>query len=251
MPLGLDRWEIRAGFTYWVAEARQMDIYINDTAHNRTRLKIPGNSTIAQVCGALKDKWNLQVWDEVTLKRSDDAVIRYDPDKDSRPQCSIKIVTSIEHKVFLIEKYRPPAQDPIAIWTDICLQYGFVNPGMNLLQISGHPTDGLVTFTYKVSASLANVKIQAFTSRIFKIIVDEEEWLTSEVLSPRPWGREQIWEQLSAVRPLPHFSQFHFSQFPSSPTFLPISAVRPTPRTRCRSEYQPRSHECCSSGNME
>jgi hypothetical protein len=29
-PLGLDRWEIRPGFTYWVAETRQMEIDITD-----------------------------------------------------------------------------------------------------------------------------------------------------------------------------------------------------------------------------
>jgi hypothetical protein len=115
-------------------------------------------------------------------------------------------VTSVEHKVFQIEKYRPLTQDPVAIWTDICLKYGFINPGMTFLQISGHPADGLVTFTYKVSASLSNVKIQALISRTFKIIAEEEEWNTGEILSPEPWGREEIRAQLSSLRSLPHFS---------------------------------------------
>jgi hypothetical protein len=147
MPLGLDHWEIRAGFTYWVAEDRQMDIYISDTAHNRTHLTVPGNSMLEQVCVALRNKWNLPAWDNITLTRKDGApfwveekgecaaIVQYDPNKDPRPKCTIKVVTSIEHKVFLIENYRPPAQDPVAIWTDICLKYGFINPGPNLFHI--------------------------------------------------------------------------------------------------------------------
>jgi hypothetical protein len=119
-------------------------------------------------------------------------------------------VTSVEHKVYLIENYHPQTQDPIAIWTDICLKYGFIHPGPIFLRISGHPADGLVTYTYGVSASLLNVKIQASISRTFKIIVEEEEWNTGEILSPQPWGREEIWAQLSSIRALPHFSQFHF-----------------------------------------
>jgi hypothetical protein len=95
----------RAGTTYWVAEERQMDIYVSDTAHSRTHLKIAGNSTLDQACTALRTRWNLPVWDEITLKRADDApfwvedkgeytaVVRYDPDKDPRPRCTIKIVT--------------------------------------------------------------------------------------------------------------------------------------------------------------
>jgi hypothetical protein len=222
MPLGLDDWEIRAGTTYWVAETRQMDIWISDTAHNRTHLKIAGNSSLNQVCEALRSKWNLPALDDIRLARADKtpfwveekgeytAVVRYDPDKDLRPRCTVKIVTTIEHKIFLIENYRPPAMDPMVMWTDICLKYGFINPGQNLLQIAGHPDDYLVTYTYKVSASLVNVKLPPYISRSFKITIDEDEWDTGEILSPMPWGRQEIWEQLSAVHPFPHFSQFLF-----------------------------------------
>jgi hypothetical protein len=189
VPLGLDHWEIRAGFTYWVAETIQMEIYVNDTAHNRTHLKIAGNSTLDQACAPLRIKWNLPDWDGITIERADHApfwvgekgeytaVIRYDTDKDPRPRCTVKIVTSVEHKVYLIENYRPQTQDPVAIWTDICLKYGFLKPGPNFLQVSGHPADGLATFTYKISASLINVKLPALISRTFKII-EEEEWLS-------------------------------------------------------------------------
>jgi hypothetical protein len=142
-------------------------------------------------------------------------------------------VTSVEHKVYLIEDYRFPTQDPAAIWQDICTKYGFINPGPTFLQVSGHPADGLVTFTYKVSASLIDVKIQAWTSRSFKIIAKEEEWNTGEILSPEPWGREEIWAQLSSIRALPHFSQFHFSyssgEIPRTSRTLPpghITVVR-------------------------
>jgi hypothetical protein len=138
----------------------------------------------------------------------------------------------MEHKVYLIEDYRSLTPDPAAIWLDICSMYGFINPG-NYLQVSGHPDDGLVTFTYKVSTSLNNVKIQACTSRTFKIIAEEEEWSTGEILSPEPWGREEIWAQISSIRVLPHFSQFHFSysagEIPRTSRTLPpghITVVR-------------------------
>jgi hypothetical protein len=90
----------------------------------------------------------------------------------------------------------------VAILTDICLKYGFINPGMTFLHISGHPADGLVTFTYRVSASLSNVKLPALISRTFKIVAEGEEWNTGEILSPQPWGREEIWAQLSSIRSL-------------------------------------------------
>jgi hypothetical protein len=55
------------------------------------------------------------------------------------------------------------------------------------------------------------VKLPALVSRTFKIIEDEDEWNTGEILSPQPWGREEIWARLSSIRALPHFSQFLFS----------------------------------------
>jgi hypothetical protein len=161
-------------------------------------------------------------WDDITMKRADDApfwvetngeytvTVTYNPDKDSRQRYTIKIVTSLEHKVYSIDGYSLPTQDPVAIWTDICLKYGFVNPGLNFLHISGHPDDGLVTFTYRVPASVNNVRLPALTSRTFKII-DEDEWLSSEILSPEAWGRDEIWTPLCSIRTLPHYSQFHFT----------------------------------------
>jgi hypothetical protein len=90
----------------------------------------------------------------------------------------------------------------------------------------------LVTFTHKVSASLINVKIPAYTSRTFKIIEEEEEWLTQEILSPEAWGREEIWAQLSSIRALPHFSQFHFSysaeEIPRTSRLLPPGHISVT-----------------------
>jgi hypothetical protein len=70
-----------------------MEIWITDTAHGRAHLKVAGNSTLDEACAAYKTKWNLPDWDEVTLKRADDApfwveekgeysaTVRYDPDK--------------------------------------------------------------------------------------------------------------------------------------------------------------------------
>jgi hypothetical protein len=221
-----------------------MEMWVTDTAHGRTHLKIPGNSTLDQACIAHRTKWNVPDWDEVTIKRADDrpfwveekgeytATVRYDPDKDPRSRCSVKIVTSVEHKVFFIENYRAPALDPVAIWTDMCLKYGFINPGPNLLQISGHPDDGLVTFTYKVSASLVNVKLSPLISRTFKIIEEEDAWLTNEFLSPEAWGKEEIWAQLCSIRQLPHFSQFHFAysagEIPGTSRTLPPGHITVT-----------------------
>jgi hypothetical protein len=127
IPLGLDRWEIRPSFTYWVAETRQMEISITDTAHGKTKLKVPGNATLESTCEIFKSKWNTPDWDEVSIKRADDApfwveekgeyvvTVRYNPDKDPRKVCTIKVVTSVEHQIFLIENYRAPADDPAVI----------------------------------------------------------------------------------------------------------------------------------------
>jgi hypothetical protein len=222
-PLGLDRWEIRPGFTYWVAETRLMEINITDTAHGRTRLKIRGNSTLESACELFKSKWNIPDWDEITHRRADDTPfwvedkgdyvveIRYDPAKDPREQCTVKVVTSVEHQIFLIESCRVPATDSAIIWADICSQYGFISPSPSHLQVSGHPDDGLITFTYKMPASVLNVRLPAYISRTFRIIEEEEEWNSGEILSLQPWGREEIWAQLMSLRTLPHYSQFHFS----------------------------------------
>jgi hypothetical protein len=40
IPLGLDKWEVRPGFKYWVAENRQMEINLTDTSAVRFKLKI-------------------------------------------------------------------------------------------------------------------------------------------------------------------------------------------------------------------
>jgi hypothetical protein len=141
-------------------------------------------------------------------------------------------VTSVESKVFLIDNYRAPALDPAAIWLDMCQKYGFVDPGPNFLRVDGHPDDGLVPFTYRVSASLVNVKLTPLINRTFKIIEEEEEWLTSEILSPMAWGKEEIWTQLCSTRSLPHFSQFQFTysagEIPGTSRTLPPGHITVT-----------------------
>jgi hypothetical protein len=91
----------------------------------------------------------------------------------------------------------------------------------------------LVTYTYKVSASLNNVKLPALISRSFKITENEEDWSSGEILSPHAWGREEIWNHLSSAHPPPHFSQFLFSysagEIPRTSRTLPpghITVVR-------------------------
>jgi hypothetical protein len=109
-----------------------MQISITDTAHNKSHLKVPGNATIAQVCDAYRTKCNLPVWDVITIKRCDDGVfwvedkgeyvvaVRYDPDADPRPKCTIRIETATEFGVYVVENYQPATEDPIAVWADIC-----------------------------------------------------------------------------------------------------------------------------------
>jgi hypothetical protein len=50
VPLGLDDWEIRAGFTYWVAENKQMEMHITDTKATKFKLRLAGNSTLEDAC---------------------------------------------------------------------------------------------------------------------------------------------------------------------------------------------------------
>jgi hypothetical protein len=75
IPLGLDDWEIRAGFTYWVAESRQMSITVYDTAHKKTTLKLPGNATLNDACELYRTKWHLPTWDTITITRPDNALL--------------------------------------------------------------------------------------------------------------------------------------------------------------------------------
>jgi hypothetical protein len=72
-PLGISSWEIRAGFTYWVAESRRMSTNAFDSSHRKTLLKIAGNLTLDEACEALRHKWNLPLWDVITLARAGSA----------------------------------------------------------------------------------------------------------------------------------------------------------------------------------
>jgi hypothetical protein len=115
----------------------------------------------------------------------------------------------------------------------MCQKYGFIEPGSNLLQVNGHPDDGLVTFTYKIQTSLVNVKLPSLISRTFKIIEEEEEeWLTNEILCPIAWGKEEIWAQLCSIKALPHFSQFRFmhstGEIPGTSRTLPPGYITVT-----------------------
>jgi hypothetical protein len=141
-----------------------------------------------------------------------EVTVRYDTDADPRPECHIRVETTTEFGVYLIQHYRPASEDPIAIWLDICLKYGFVNPGRNFLEISGHPTNHLVTYKYKIPTSLSKVAIPALSRRFFGIAIDDSEiWDTGEVLSVETWDKDNIWAQLTDLRPgLPHHSQFLF-----------------------------------------
>jgi ribonuclease HI len=241
IPLGLDDWEIRAGFVYWMAENRQMEMHLTDTKAHKFRIKLAGDSSLDDAIELFRQNNHTPIWDEITIRRADDAPfwiedkghylveIMYKPEKDTRPKCNIKVVCSKENQVFFIPDYRAEENDPVAVWTDICAKYGFINPG-NHLRIEGTPDSGLVTFTYRISASIMNVKIQPFQSRTFKIVInDSEVWDTGEILSPAPAEREAIWDQLSAIRALPHWSQFHFSyaqgEIPITSKRLPVGHI--------------------------
>jgi hypothetical protein len=208
VPLGLDAWAVRAGFTYWVVETRQMGINITDTAHGRSRLKVPGNATIESTWEILRDKWNTPAYDHIMIRRADDTpfwiedkgdyvvTITYDASLDTRKVCTIKVVCSKENQIYLIEDYRVAVEDPTAIWTDICSKYGFVNPGNNHLRVSGNPDLGLITYTLKLPTSVLRVQLSPHISRTFKIIEEEEEWNTGEILSPKEFDKEQVWDQI-------------------------------------------------------
>jgi hypothetical protein len=78
------------------------------------------------------------------------------------------------------------------------------------------------------------VKIPAHDSRTFRILADDgEPWETGEILTPTGTTKEEIWNQLSTLRPLPHFSQFlityEHGEVPVTSRLLPpghIQAVR-------------------------
>jgi hypothetical protein len=221
VPLGLSSWEIRAGYTYWVAETRQMTISIFHTDHKKTTLKTPGNSTLDGVCEAYRTRWHLPIWDYITITRADNApfwveekgeyaaTVQYDPDRDTRIVCRIRVETSKEGKIYIIDDYRCDSEDPVAIWANLCEKYGFVKTlGINHLEVTGHPRDGEVRFRFKIPTALDKVKIASSLSRWFRIHVQESEWDTGEILSLSAWDKKRIWQQLSEIRDLPHISQF-------------------------------------------
>jgi hypothetical protein len=223
IPLGLDDWEVRAGFTYWVAEKKQMKINLTDTVPARFRLELAGDSSLEETCELFRQKWNKPIWEEITIRRKDGAPfwvedkgeslveIMYNPNKDTRKTCSIKVVCSRENQIFLIENYRVTEEDPATIWSEVCAKYGFVSPGNTHLRVEGSPDLGLITYTYRLPASVMNVQLPIYHSRTFKIIVNEDVWETGEILSPASRERDAIWDQLSEIRALPHYSQFSFS----------------------------------------
>jgi hypothetical protein len=195
---------------------------VYDTAHKKTVLKLPGNATSNDACELYRSKWHLPAWGVITITRPDGtpfwvedkgdyaASVRYDPDLDTRLSCRVRIETSKEGKLYIIDPYRCDTNDPAAIWIDVCEKYGFINPGPVHLQVSGAPGTGEIRYVYKVATALAKVTFPSYRPRTFQIYVDEEEWNTGEILSLSTWDRDRVWAQLSDIRSLPHPSQFLF-----------------------------------------
>jgi hypothetical protein len=73
IPLGLDDFEVRAGFVYWVAESRQMTINVSDAPTSRVKLQLAGDSSLEETCELYRQKTNKPIWDDITIKRADDA----------------------------------------------------------------------------------------------------------------------------------------------------------------------------------
>jgi hypothetical protein len=223
IPLGLDSWQIKAGFTYAVMESRQMKITLHDTSLKTKELKIAGNASLNDCCELLRAKWNLPPWTVITVERCDKkpfwvedkgeyiVATRYDPDLDTRPLCTIRIDTK-EGRTFLIENYRCETNDPTAIWADIMAKHGFpvVNPTQ--MTISGISASGLVTYKLKLPISYTKVNPHHFVARSFKTHLTQDPWCSGEVISPATHNREQVWEQLQQLTALQHVSQFQFVQ---------------------------------------
>jgi hypothetical protein len=155
----------------------------------------------------------------------------YDPVKDPRPACEIQVVCSKESQIFLISDYRAEVEDPVAIWNDLCSKYGFTSTGIKHLTIEGTPRLGHIKFTYRLPASVSKVNIPAHQSRTFKIFSDDgEAWDSGEILSPATATKEEIWQHLSSLHPLPHFSQFLLTyahgEVPVTSRLLPVGHIQ-------------------------
>jgi hypothetical protein len=155
----------------------------------------------------------------------------YNPAKDPRPICDIQVICARENQIYFIQKYRADVEDPVAIWNDLCSKYGFTSPGIAHLRIEGNPRAGLIKYTYRLPASVMNVKIPAHQSRTFKIFNDDgEAWDSGEILSPVGTSKEDIWKQLSDIHPVPHFSQFiityEHGEVPVTSRLLPVGHIQ-------------------------
>jgi hypothetical protein len=125
IPLGLDSWSARAGFTYSVMEKREMELTLHDTARKVHKMKIAGDKSLNDLCELLRTKWNLAPWTRITVERLDkkpfwvedkgeySVATQYDPDLDPRPVVQIRV--DLLDRTFIVENYLVTANDPAAV----------------------------------------------------------------------------------------------------------------------------------------
>jgi hypothetical protein len=222
VPLGYDSWKIRAGHTYAVMEARQMKITLHDAKGQKKTVQTTGDTSLGDLYDQLRRERNLAPWTRIIVERADQqpfwvedkgnyaVVTQYDPDLDTRPIVEIRV--HLLDRSFIVENYRVENDDPLAIWTDVRNKYGFAEVTTTQMTISGHPSTGRIEFKIEVAVSCLNVTLPHFVSRSFEILIADEPWKSGEVISPATHNRDQVWEQLQQLTPLPHISQFQFIQ---------------------------------------
>jgi hypothetical protein len=210
-PLGLDAWEIRAGFTYDVRETRKLSLKCKDTMNREFTISIAGTKEIEDVQEACRRHWGLEPWLKITIVRQDGAkfflqdgsqylvAIQYDPNLDPRPLVTLRV--DLSDRTYLIPDFRLE-DDPAKVLKLLSSKHGF--PSTKTTQVRFTPdrpwtTGQTVCITFKVAISCVKVTLEEYSRREFTLHIADDPWESGEVLLPTAFGKDQIWEHLQRM----------------------------------------------------
>jgi hypothetical protein len=196
-PLGLDDWEVRAGFLCEIREIRKVSPKCQDVEGKRSAISIAGTKSMYEVCEACRQQWGTPPWVKIHIKRQDDkpfhledgakysVITEYMPEDDPRPEVNLRI--DLLDMSFLIGNVRIDG-DPAKVMKMLSEKYGFP--------------------ATKTTTTCSAVTLEPFTRRGFTLYIPDDPWESREILLPTAFGNVQIWEHLQTLHPIPDVTQF-------------------------------------------
>jgi hypothetical protein len=219
-PLGLDEWEIRAGFLYEIREIRKVSLKCQDVEGRKFTIDIAGTKSTYEVCEACRRQWGTPLWVKIHIKRQDDkpfylgdgakysVVTEYVPDDDPRPEVTLRV--DLLDGSFVIENIRID-DDPAKVLKMLAEKYGF--PATKTTQVKFSPetpwvSGQTVCVAFKTATSCSAVKLEPFTRPEFVLYIADDPWESGEILLPTSFGKVKIWEHLQTLHSIPDVTQF-------------------------------------------